>query len=175
MIRKTLIVGILFVALGFEIVMNKLPAANGTETAAAPAAIGARVTLVCTSCHGAQTYSQLRASRDEWRRYVYEMMLHGAQVRLEEFEPITDYLASAYGPSSPVAGTPAPSAPTQGNALVNRACASSCHALDLVTAVRRTPDDWDAILTRMQSHGAKMTDAERHAINVYLVEHFGQR
>jgi hypothetical protein len=175
MIRKTLIVAIVFVALGFEIVINKLPAANGTEAAAAPAAIGARVALVCTSCHGVQTYSQLRVSRDEWRRYVYEMMLHGAQVRLEEFEPITDYLASAYGPSSPVAGPPTPPAPAQGDALVNRACASSCHALDLVTAVRRTPDDWDAVLTRMQNHGARMTDAERQAITGYLVEHFGQR
>jgi Quinohemoprotein amine dehydrogenase A, alpha subunit, haem binding len=173
--RKIVIVAIALVALGLEV--DKLPAADGAGTAAAPAVIGPRVALVCTSCHGAQTYAQLRASRDEWRRYVYEMMLHGAQIRAEEFEPIINYLANAYGLSSAAAGTrePPQAGGQQGEALVNRACTSSCHALDLVTAVRRTPDDWNDVLTRMQNHGAKMTDAERQAIAGYLVEHFGRR
>jgi len=173
MIRKIVIVVIALVALSLEIVIN-MPAPVGAGIAAPPEAIGSRVALVCTSCHGAQVYAQLRASRDEWRRYVYEMMLHGAQIRPEEFEPITDYLASAYGLSSAVAG-PQMAPAAQGDALVNRACTSSCHALDLVTAVRRTPDDWDAVLTRMQNQGARMTDAERRTIAAYLVGNFGRR
>jgi hypothetical protein len=62
----------------------------------------------------------------------------------------------------------------QGEALVNRAC-TSCHALSFVTAVRRTPDDWIALITRMQTHGARMTDAERQAVAAYLVENFGRQ
>jgi hypothetical protein len=133
------------------------------------------VALVCTSCHGARVYTQLRANRDEWRTYVYEMMLRGAHIRPEEFEPITDYLAGAYGPSSAAAGPAAQPAVAQSEALMNRACTAACHARDVVTAVRRTPDDWDKVLTRMQTHGAKMTNAERQAIAAYLAENFGRQ
>jgi hypothetical protein len=164
-----------FVIVAIALVTLGLDAVGPTGTAVAQEAIASRVALVCTSCHGARIYTQLRASRDEWRRYVYEMMLRGAHIRPEEFEPITDYLASSHGPSSAAAGLPAPPGGTQGEALMNRACTASCHARDLVTAVRRTPDDWDTVLTRMQTHGAKMTNAERQAIAAYLVENFGRK
>ena len=167
--QKTVIIALALATLGLEI------ASGQSAIAVAPEAIGARVALVCTSCHGAQTYTQLRASRDEWRRYVYEMMLHGAQIRPAEFEPITDYLTSAYGLSSTAAGPPAAPASAQGESLVNRVCASSCHALAIVTAVRRTPDNWEDVLTRMHNHGASMTAAEREAITTYLVGNFGRR
>jgi hypothetical protein len=41
-----------------------------------------------------------------------------------------------------------------------------------VTAVRRTPDDWDEVVARMQTRGAKMTNAERQATAAYLAENF---
>ena len=167
--RKITIAAIALVTPGLQIAFGH------SGRALADPAVGSRVALVCTSCHGAQTYAQLRATRDDWRKYVYEMMLHGAQVRPEEFEPITDYLANAFGPSSAAAGPPAPPAGAQGEALVNRACAYSCHALDLVVAVRRTSADWENILTRMQIHGVRITNPERQAIAAYLVENFGRK
>jgi len=52
---------------------------------------------------------------------------------------------------------------------------TQCHAQEMVTAQRRTPQEWDDILNRMAGYGAMMTEQQRDEITVYLTTNFGPK
>jgi quinoprotein glucose dehydrogenase len=59
-------------------------------------------------------------------------------------------------------------------ALVQRACAGSCHTIEVVTGVRRDRAGWTAMVENMVARGAKAKDSEVKAIIEYLTAHFGK-
>lgn len=64
------------------------------------------------------------------------------------------------------------SAPS-GEALVNEKCVR-CHSLDRVQGARKSAEDWEATVSRMQGNGLKITDAEKTAIVDYLAKTYPQ-
>ena len=60
------------------------------------------------------------------------------------------------------------------NKIVQRACGSTCHKLDVVLGARRTRAAWTAMVDNMVARGAKVPDDELKPIVDYLVLHFGK-
>lgn len=50
---------------------------------------------------------------------------------------------------------------------------TQCHGPEMFALSRKTPDDWDAVITKMTSNGLVITDAEYDAIMNYLTTNFG--
>jgi hypothetical protein len=57
---------------------------------------------VCNKCHGLETFSKLRMTRDEWRLVVGDMVQRGATGSPEEIQTVVDYLSRYLGQNSPV-------------------------------------------------------------------------
>jgi cytochrome c553 len=69
------------------------PAADGAA-ASLPDTPGKAVVLrVCTRCHGAAAFAQLRMSRAEWQSEVNSMVARGATGTRRELRMVVDYLA----------------------------------------------------------------------------------
>ena len=60
-----------------------------------------------------------------------------------------------------------------GKALVTENC-SSCHGVDLITAKRRTPAEWDEVMNRMLANGAPLNDEQTKQVTTYLVTYLGK-
>ncbi len=58
--------------------------------------------------------------------------------------------------------------------IVQRACGSTCHKLDVVLGARRNRAAWTAMVDNMVARGAKVPDDELKPIVDYLVAHFGK-
>ena len=54
-----------------------------------------------------------------------------------------------------------------GKALVSENC-SSCHGLELVTAQRRSPEDWEQVVNRMITNGNVLTEDQHKEVVAYL-------
>jgi DNA uptake protein ComE-like DNA-binding protein len=55
----------------------------------------------CTACHDLKGTIQLRKSRSAWEAIVLDMGARGAQITLEEIDPLVNYLSTAFGPNAP--------------------------------------------------------------------------
>lgn len=72
------------------------------------------------------------------------------------------------GPASPAATIVTAGLPAgAGRELVQKAC-GSCHAIDTVTAVGRTPQQWAEIIGQMQNMGLSASDEDLATIHAYL-------
>jgi len=84
-------------------------------------------------------------------------------------------LALAAEPAAPADPSPPPktlpAAPEHD--LVARVC-TTCHVPEVVTAKRRTSEEWDDIIAKMVDHGAQASDAEQDQILAYLVRFYGK-
>ena len=60
------------------------------------------LTKVCNKCHGLETFSKLRMTRDEWRLVVGDMVQRGATGSPDEIQTVVDYLSKYLGQNSPV-------------------------------------------------------------------------
>lgn len=129
----------------------------------------------CVQCHGPNQASIQRKPVDDWRRTVYSMIGRGAPVLPDEIEPLTMYLTSIYGPTSPpptLGDRREEATLPDGGETIMAACAA-CHAIDLILRSRKSESEWRETLERMGSLGAIITDAERQRIVAYLSRHFG--
>jgi cytochrome c5 len=73
--------------------------ANAAATAALPEGEGRAIVLsVCTKCHGATNFSNLRMSRTGWEDEVEDMKDKGAIGTDDDFKRIVDYLAKNFPP-----------------------------------------------------------------------------
>ena len=61
----------------------------------------------------------------------------------------------------------------EGKDLTERAC-STCHEINLVTAERRSEQQWKAVVDDMVRRGAEASESEKQAILAYLVKNFGK-
>jgi len=59
-----------------------------------------------------------------------------------------------------------------GKEIVVRAC-TGCHGSDQIAYKRRTPEDWDYVITKMMQGGAELTAEEQEAVHAYLVKALG--
>lgn len=144
-----------------------LPAGDGHDLVAA----------VCTSCHPARTFAQIRQNDQAWRRQVLKMMMAGAQVGPDDVGPIVKYLSTAFGPGVPLPGPQPPQvtlADGQGKELVQGACAL-CHGLDRVTGAKRTNHQWDEIVDRMVFFGAPLSADQAKTVHAYLASSYGAK
>ncbi len=57
--------------------------------------------------------------------------------------------------------------------LFVRVC-TKCHAADVVTAKRHTPEEWDDLIGKMVDRGAMATEDEQERIFEYLVRFYGK-
>jgi competence protein ComEA len=57
--------------------------------------------------------------------------------------------------------------PGPGRAQVLASC-TRCHGVDVIAGQRRTPDEWQEVMSIMIGHGAQMTDEEYQTIVGYL-------
>jgi mono/diheme cytochrome c family protein len=144
---------------------NALPEGEGREVVAG----------ACSTCHPAIAFTRLREGADAWRAQVYDMILRGAQVAPEEVDTVVSYLATNFGPGINVPkGRPATLPEGTGKDLVEAQCAV-CHALDRVTAAKRSPDDWKGVLARMKFFGASYSPEEETTIARYLDTQLGAK
>lgn len=134
------------------------------------------VAVTCTTCHGLQTVLQLRESADGWRSLVNYMVMHGAPMTQEQADQAVSYLATNFGPGvnvpKPATEVTLPDGP--GKDLVANNCVV-CHGLDRIAAARRTPSDWDSVLSRMQFLGAPVSGDDKKTIEAYLDTNFGSK
>ncbi len=77
-------------------------AVAGQDDPALPDAPGKAVVVrVCTACHEAATFTQLRLTREEWAHEVAGMIERGAQANPKQARAIVNYLTAHFGPPKP--------------------------------------------------------------------------
>jgi mono/diheme cytochrome c family protein len=129
------------------------------------------VAVACTQCHALTPIVSQRDGPAGWRRYVYNMVLRGAQLRSSEVETVITYLSANFGPGLQGDGHVAlPNGP--GKELIETRC-TSCHDLERVAGVKRKKQDWPAIVANMVDRGAAATGNEAQTIAAYLAANFG--
>lgn len=134
------------------------------------------VAQTCALCHSLNTVLQLRQGADGWRSIVDYMVLHGAQLTPDEADKAVNYLATNFGPGvnvpQPTTQVSLPDGP--GKDLVASNCVV-CHGLDRIAAAKRTPSDWNSVLSRMQFLGAPVSTDDKKTIAAYLDMNFGSK
>jgi mono/diheme cytochrome c family protein len=125
------------------------------------------VAQVCATCHTTigrmvQVHKQ---TPEQWKDTVYFMISRGAQVMPDEVEPVVAFLAATAGSNS-AAGRGRQTTEVDGGAILQRTC-QQCH--ELATASKKLDsEEWDAVVTRMMSYGARLTPADRQKLIDYL-------
>ena len=66
---------------------------------------------------------------------------------------------------------PAEPPPGPGRDLIERSCIN-CHDIYMITAKRKTPQEWAAVVGLMADRGAEVTPDEMQIIEQYLAENF---
>ena len=61
----------------------------------------------------------------------------------------------------------------EGEALVNRVCDTSCHGLEKLDEMRRTPGQWNDSVISMAGRGALATEPQFAIIKKYLARYYG--
>ena len=127
------------------------------------------VAEVCASCHTTivrmiQVHKQ---TAEQWKDTVYFMISRGAQIMPDEIEPVVAYLTSAGGTNTQPRGRQ--TAEADGATILQRNC-QQCHEL-AVASKKPESENWDAVITRMMTYGARLTPADRQK----LIEYLGSR
>jgi cytochrome c5 len=123
------------------------------------------VAQVCAACHTTivrmiQVHKQ---TPEQWKDTVYFMISRGAQIMPDEIEPVVSYLASAGGSN---AQTRRQTAEVDGAAILQRNC-QQCHEL-AVASKKADSENWDAVIARMMTYGARLSPADRQKLTEYL-------
>jgi cytochrome c5 len=125
---------------------------------------------VCAACHTTivrmvQVHKQ---TAEQWKDTVYFMISRGAQIMPDEIEPVTAYLVAAAGssPQAAQSGRGRQTAEADGGAILQRSC-QQCHEL-AVAAKKSDSEDWNAVITRMMTYGARLTPSDRQKLIEYL-------
>jgi cytochrome c5 len=130
------------------------------------------VAQTCAACHTTivrmiQVHKQTAA---QWKDTVYFMISRGAQIMPDEIEPVVAYLVATAGSGSPAVGAGRGRQTGQGQAdgaaVLQRTC-QQCHEL-AVASKKGDSEDWNAVVTRMMTYGAKLTPDDRQKLIEYL-------
>ena len=77
------------------------PKEEGWSELLPPGEARAMVLEVCADCHTLKGTVHERKNRAAWAKTVNDMILRGAALYPDEIEPVTNYLAKAFGPDVP--------------------------------------------------------------------------
>jgi mono/diheme cytochrome c family protein len=142
---------------------NTLPAGAGREI----------VAVACAQCHGFNAFTWLRQGEVAWRYQVYDMVLRGSQIGPDEIDKVVSYLTTNFGPGVNVPSSSPVSLPAgAGKEVIEGGC-GICHGLDRAVGTRRSPIEWQAIVTRMVFLGAPLPADQARAAVDYLSTNFG--
>ncbi len=142
---------------------NPLPPGDGRDL----------VAVACSQCHTLGTIAKIRDGAAGWRLYVSNMVLRGAQLTAPEVDTVVNYLALNLGPGANLPPAKPVTLPDgQGKQLVETRC-GLCHDLERVASVKRSKQDWPAIVANMVLQGATATPEEAKTISDYLAANFG--
>ena len=97
----------------------------------------ALVQRICSKCHGLESITSARATRERWENIVDDMVGRGAEGTDEEFDTIIEYLATNFGRSRPAT-----------KIAINKATAK-----DLVGSLGMPQADADAIVQYREKNG----------------------
>ncbi len=86
--------------------------------------------------------------------------------------PLVSKVSNSNASSVPALPATLPDGPEK--SVLQRACGSTCHKLDVVVGARRDPAAWAAMVDNMVARGANAKEAEVKSIVEYLVRHFGR-
>jgi cytochrome c2 len=114
----------------------------------------------CVKCHSTERIITQKKSPAEWEAALKKMLGYGAELSDEEFNVLLKYLIGKF------------TTPSTGPSLLENKCAS-CHALSMVTAQKKTPEDWEATLERMKGYGVVLTGDESEILHHFLTEEYG--
>src|ERR1051325_3793727 len=126
------------------------------------------VAEVCAACHTTivrmiQVHKQ---TPEQWKDTVYFMISRGAQIMPDEIEPVVAYLASAGGAGGNAQqGRGRQIGEADGPTILQRNC-QQCHEL-AVASKKPEKEDWDVVITRMMTYGARLTPADRQKLIEY--------
>jgi mono/diheme cytochrome c family protein len=141
----------------------------------------------CVQCHALRPVTLQRKTADQWRDTVHGMIGRGAQVKPDEIEPITSYLAASFGPQTPVLGSGAGQAATRsqtsppstgtlpegsGRVVLMERCVA-CHTSDVAVKPRQSKEQWVEAIRKMRALGAVLSAEEEKVVAAYLAENFG--
>lgn len=128
---------------------------------------------VCAQCHSLDYSTQKRLSAGDWKAMVNAMAGKGAAASETELDTIAAYLAKNY----PLEDGSAAAAPSKempegpGKQIILRECAA-CHQPDRLTEYQHSPEEWQAIVTRMGARVPSATKAELDIIASYLAANY---
>jgi cytochrome c5 len=135
------------------------------------------VAVACSQCHTMAVTLTMRAGLNGWRHQVYDMVLRGAQITVPDAEIVVRYLATNFGPGTPLPGArPDPVAlpAGAGKELVEANC-GMCHDLGRMTGVKRARSEWEGIVARMIHLGSPADAEDAKKIVAYLDAQFGKK
>ena len=66
------------------------------------------VERTCKGCHALKVVTAKRATKEQWKVLVDQMVTRGAEVEDEEFDPLLAYLSKNFGPVKNRAGATKP-------------------------------------------------------------------
>jgi cytochrome c5 len=142
---------------------NPLPAGDGRDI----------VSVACSQCHYLGTIAKIRDGAAGWRMYVDNMVLRGAQLTPPEIDKVVDYLSLNLGPGVNLPPAKPVTLPDgSGKNLVETRC-ELCHDLERVAVVKRSRQQWPAIVANMVARGATAAPEEAKTISDYLATNFG--
>lgn len=136
------------------------------------------VGVVCVACHTniLRMVQVHKMSREQWMETVYSMIGRGAQLMPDEIMPVTAFLAATAGSGGQAVAqrsgegqrlrTDRQTPEADGRAILQRSCLQ-CH--DLATAsTKPASEDWNAVIAKMMTYGAKLTPADQQKLVEYL-------
>ena len=165
--RATLLLTLCFSA-GFSVQAQNLPDGPGKEVFA----------KICSGCHELDLATSQKKTKDQWKETVDKMIGYGAEVTKEQSDQIVNYLAANFGApaDAPKANANAaldakmmPEGP--GKQVILREC-TTCHAPNHFVQYRHTPDEWQAIVTRMGQRAKLTSKDDLDAIQKYFATNF---
>lgn len=129
---------------------------------------------VCSACHPLEYSTRKRFSASDWKAMVNTMAKRGAAASPSELDKITAYLVKNY-PAEDTAAA-AKEAPKEmpegaGKQIILREC-TACHLPEQFTKYRHTPEEWQAIVTRMGARMQSTAKDELDTVTKYLATNY---
>ncbi len=108
---------------------------------------------VCgSSCHGSESWSELRLSKEDWDPLVRDMSSRGEARSDAEINQITDYLAKNFGPEKEAAEN-APKPATAESKASEKINVNKATAKELETSLALSSKDAEAIVSYREKNG----------------------
>jgi cytochrome c553 len=124
----------------------------------------------CASCHTLEPVLSRKATHDEWRKVVVEMVGYGARLNDKEIDLTVEYLTRYLG----VQNSGDSQTERTAKRFIEGIC-SSCHDSDFIKGTEATKDEWMDIVRRMNGKGAGLSETDVELLADYLAKNYGRK